>query len=61
MRGDLTGDGRVNQHDVQMLQRWLTEGSGMMLPGEAATAADTDGDGAVTLLDLAAIMRIAEP
>lgn len=58
VRGDLTGDGIADQHDVLMLQRWLTECGGMLLPGKAAQAADLDGDGCVTMCDLCEIMQI---
>lgn len=60
VRGDLTGDGLVNDDDGQTLSRWLAEGGGMMLPGQAAEAADLDGDGQITLSDLYEILRIAK-
>ncbi|MBR3419298.1 MAG: S8 family serine peptidase [Oscillospiraceae bacterium] len=60
VRGDLTGDGLVNDDDGQTLSRWLAEGGGMMLPGQAAEAADLNGDGQITLSDLYEILKIAK-
>lgn len=60
VRGDLTGDGLVNDDDSQTLSRWLAEGGGMMLPGQAAEAADLNGDGQITLSDLYEILKIAK-
>ena len=57
--GDLTGDYTVNEDDYLTLLRWMTEGSGMMLPGKAAEAADLNGDGMITMADLSALLALA--
>ncbi|MBR6719237.1 MAG: leucine-rich repeat protein [Oscillospiraceae bacterium] len=58
VRGDLSGDGIADRQDVSMLQCWLTECGGMLLPGKAAQAADLDGDGCVTVRDLCEMIQI---
>lgn len=56
VRGDITGDGVLNHDDTRTLLRWLSECSGMRLSEQAYAAADLDGDGIVTLLDLAVML-----
>lgn len=56
--GDVSGDGLVTQDDAYILQRWLTECRGMYMTDIAYAAADCNGDGAVDLLDVFAIMNI---
>jgi hypothetical protein len=59
VRGDITGDDLVNEDDIRTLMRYVTECAGIMLPGRAAEAADLDGDGAITLLDVSIMSKIA--
>jgi Asp-tRNA(Asn)/Glu-tRNA(Gln) amidotransferase A subunit family amidase len=54
--GDITGDGKIDTHDVEKLERNLGAVAGS--PGwPALKAADLTGDGALTVADLAALSQ----
>src|SRR5690242_16624165 len=54
--GDITGDGKIDTHDLEKLERNLGAVGGS--PGwPAVKAADLNGDGALTVADLAAMSQ----
>lgn len=59
VKGDITGDGSVDRNDIMTLMRWLDAAEGISLSASAYQAADLDGDGAVTMQDLAAMRNLA--
>ena len=58
MPADLNCSGTVDTADAVLLARFLAEENGAVLPEQAA--ADFDGDGLLTVLDVRALLRTAE-
>ena len=56
LKGDVSGDGLIDDNDADILQRYLTELNGMELPAFAYANADMNGDGSVDILDVSAIL-----
>ena len=56
-KGDVTGTNGINYNDALTLQRFLTEGNGMVLQGAAVEAADVNGDGMIDMLDVREILK----
>ena len=55
-RGDITGDGRINASDLNMLKRILVS---VYIPDETESyAADVNGDGRITVSDANYLKRI---
>ncbi len=55
IKGDLTGDGRINYQDLKVLQAYLL--SKLVLTEEQKKAADINDDGKINISDLALLQR----
>lgn len=56
LRGDVNADGSCNVMDAVLLQKWLLQIPGQMLPDP--DAADLDGNGQIDIFDLALLKRV---